>query len=163
MLMSFCEWLQGTPLALFIAESSWAFPTVESVHVLAIVLVVGSISVVDLRLLGIASANRPVSDVSNDVLPVTWACFAIAAVTGLLLFVSKATSYIENWPFRIKMILLVLAGLNMLAFHFLTYREVSGWDHARRPPPAARTAGALSLLFWIGVVAFGRWIGFTVH
>jgi hypothetical protein len=160
-MMSLFEALESSPMAIFLAESSWAFPTVESLHVLFLVLVVGSIAVVDLRLLGLASAHRRVTDVSRDVLPVTWGSFALAVVTGLLLFSSNATKYAENGPFRIKMILLLLAGVNMLTFHFLTYRKVAQWDHARTPPVAARIAGGLSLCFWFLVVVFGRWIGFT--
>ena len=116
MLTSLFESLEMTPVALFVAESSWAFPTIESLHVLFIVLVVGSIAVVDLRLLGLASVNRSVTNVSADVLPITWISFGLAAVTGLLIFCSRATDYAENWPFRIiappsgKKILVVGAG-----------------------------------------------------
>jgi hypothetical protein len=163
MLQSFCHWLENTPLGSFISGSTWAFPTIETVHVFALVIVVGSIAIVDLRLLSVASRNRSVSQLSNDVLPVTWTCFCLAALTGGLLFSSKATHYLANWPFRLKMVLLALAGLNMLLFHFMTYRSVHHWDDADRAPSAARLAGALSLVFWIGVVVFGRWIGFTVR
>ena len=162
-LQSFCEWLQNTALGTFIAGSTWAFPTIETVHVFALVIVVGTIAIVDLRLLSVASRNRSVSQLSNDVLPITWTAFCLAALTGGLLFSSKAVHYLENWPFRLKMVLLGLAGLNMLLFHFLTYRSVHDWDDADRAPSSARFAGALSLTFWIGVVVFGRWIGFTVH
>jgi len=162
-LQSFCQWLENTAVAQFISGSTWAFPTVETVHVLVLVIVVGSIAIVDLRLLGVASNNRPVSQLSDDVLPITWTAFVLALITGGLLFSSKATHYLANWPFRFKMMLLAMAGLNMLLFHFLTYRGVSAWDEQRVTPHAARIAGFLSLLFWTGVVVFGRWIGFTVR
>jgi hypothetical protein len=163
LLRSFCEWLQNTAVGSFISASTWAFPTIETVHVFALVIVVGSIAIVDLRLLSVASRNRSVSQLSNDVLPITWSAFCLALVTGSLLFSSKATEYLDNWPFRIKMGLLALAGLNMLLFHFMTYRSVHEWDDDHRAPAAARFAGAFSLAFWIGVVVFGRWIGFTVR
>ena len=156
-------WLENTPLASFVSQSPWAFPTIETIHVFALVIVVGSIAIVDLRLLSVASRNRSVSQLSNDVLPITWTAFGLAALTGALLFSSKATHYLANWPFRLKMALLVLAGLNMLYFHFMTYNTVHKWDDAARAPSAARFAGALSLTFWVGVVVFGRWIGFTVR
>jgi hypothetical protein len=163
MLQMFCAWLENGAVGQFISGSTWAFPTIESIHVLVLVMVVGSIAIVDLRLVGVASRNRSVSQLSNDVLPITWVAFALALITGGLLFISKATHYLGNWPFRLKMALLLLAGVNMLLFHFLTYRSVDKWDSDRITPAAARVAGALSLVFWIGVVAFGRWIGFTVR
>ena len=162
-LQTFCEWLQNSAVGSFISASTWAFPTIETVHVFALVVVVGTIAIVDLRLLSVASRNRSVSQLSNDVLPITWTSFGLAAITGGLMFSSKAVEYLANWPFRLKMGLLLLAGLNMLLFHFLTYRSVHHWDDADQAPAAARLAGGLSLVFWIGVVVFGRWIGFTVR
>lgn len=161
MLLPFCQWLEATPLGVFIAQSPWAFPTVESIHVFALVVVVGTIAIVDLRLLGIASLNRAVSAVSDDVLAITWTFFVLAAVTGGLMFSSKATHYLDNGPFRIKMLLLALAGANMLAFHVIPWKTVAAWDVEAPTPPAARVGGTLSLMFWIGVVACGRWIAFT--
>src|SRR4051812_8114496 len=102
MLKSFCQWLENTAVASFVSQSTWAFPTVETIHVFALVVVVGTIAIVDLRLLNVASRNRPVTQVSNDVLPVTWSAFGLAVLTGGLLFSSKASHYLDNWPFRIK-------------------------------------------------------------
>lgn len=156
------EGLYATGLAAQIRENEFAFPCIETVHVLAITLVVGSIAVVDVRLLGWASRDRAVSRLSADVLPVTWAAFAAAALSGLLLFASNAPKYLENPYFRGKLLLLALAGLNMLVFRFVICRDLPAWDAAGSPPRAARIAAALSLLFWTLVVACGRWIGFTM-
>jgi hypothetical protein len=162
-LASLCTWLENTPVGTYIASSTWAFPTIETIHVFFLVIVVGTVAIVDLRLLGVASRNRSVSKLSNDVLPITWVAFLGALITGSLLFSSKATHYLADIPFRFKMVCMAFAGLNMLIFHFMTYRDVQAWDDQAVTPTAARVAGALSLIFWIGVVAFGRWIGFTVR
>lgn len=148
-------------MAVYIKESPWAFPTIESFHVIAAALVVGTIVIVDLRLLGLASTGRAFSELSRDVLPWTWVAFAIAALTGALMFVSQPVDYFGNTAFRIKLALLVCAGINMVIFHFVTQRGIATWDQAAAPP-AGRIAGALSIAFWVVVVFFGRQIGFTM-
>jgi hypothetical protein len=157
------HWLQSTPFARTISENEILFPWIESVHVLAIVLVVGTISIVDLRLMGVASLDRAVKRLMGDVLPFTWSAFAVAAITGSSLFASDAVNYGHNFFFRGKLILLVLAGLNMAIFHLKGVRDVGRWGATQKTPLAAKIAGAVSLSLWICVVAFGRGIGFTMH
>jgi len=152
--------LQDLGLPTQIRESDWMFPTIETVHVFALVLVVGTIMTVDLRLLGIANKDRPFSEVASEMLPWTWAAFAVAALAGMLMFSSKALTYYGNIPFRLKMVCLLLAGINMVMFHWLGTRHLEAWDRGR-PPRAAKLAGGASLLLWTAIVAAGRWIGFT--
>jgi hypothetical protein len=158
--IEFCEWLQNQAFPALIRESDWLFPAIETVHVLALVLVVGSISMVDLRLLGLANRSRPASQVMAQALPWTWSAFAVAAIAGLLLFSSKAVTYYGDLPFRLKMSCLLLAGINMLYFHRFTQRRLANWDLGA-PPAAVKTAGGISLFLWIVIVGAGRWIGFT--
>src|SRR5262245_32208276 len=154
--------LHDLPIAETIRANDVAFPWLESVHVLASTLVLGSIAVVDLRLLGLASVGRPVSTLVRQILPITWTAFVVALLTGGAMFLSNAVEYVHNLPFQMKMLLLVLAGINMLFFHFVTYRSVGRWNESRQTPLAARCAGGFSVLMWVAVVAFGRWIGFTI-
>jgi hypothetical protein len=161
MFARFLLWLESTSPAVAISESSWLFPSIESVHVIAIALVVGSITMVDLRLLGLNLKERRVAELTREVLPWTWASFCAAVISGALLFSSNATHYWGTVPFRAKMLLLALAGVNMLVFHSTAYRSLARWDGAAPPPRAAKIAGGLSLALWIGVVTMGRWIGFV--
>jgi hypothetical protein len=156
-------YLEDSALAESIREGDTLFPFIESVHVVAFCLVVGSILVLDLRLLGLASIHRPVSRLARAILPVTWGAFALAAASGSLLFISNATKYLANGYFVAKMLLIVAAGLNMIIFHVLTARDLPLWEKEPSPPLRARLAGALSILLWIAVVACGRWIGFTMR
>jgi hypothetical protein len=140
--------------------SDWLFPIVETLHVMAFTLVVGSIAMVDLRLLGLASRDNSISRLSNEVLPWTWIAWSLAALFGSLMFIAKAHVYAGNLQFRLKFVCMALAAANMLVFHFSTFRHVTSWDMGELPI-RAKVAGALSLLLWIGVVFFGRWTGFT--
>lgn len=152
--------LEAQPFAQAIAGSVW-FPWIESAHVLAAATVVGTIAVVDVRLLGFRAEERGVRKLIAEVLPYTWTAFALALCSGFLLFSSSATTYVANPIFLAKAGLLAVAGLNMLYFHLLPYRSVHLWDELSRPPWRARLAGAISLCCWIGVVACGRWVGFS--
>jgi hypothetical protein len=154
-------WIDASPMAEEIRVSLWLFPTLEIAHVAAIALVLGSIARVDLRLVGLASRNRSITEISREMLPWTWVSFVFATVFGLLLFVGQPIRYVEVAFFDAKMLLILLAGLNMLVFEYLTRRSVGRWDRAPTPPLQVRLAGALSLAFWISVVICGRLIGFV--
>ena len=100
----------------------------------------------------------------RDVIPYTWGAFAVAATTGLLMFSSDAVHYGHNRLFQIKLVMLVLAGLNMAAFHLFGERDIERWDApGATTPMAAKAAGTISLLVWIAVVSLGRGTGFTMH
>jgi hypothetical protein len=152
------QWLQGTRLAVSISE--YWFPFVESLHVITMAIVAGTIFIVDTRLIGLTSTQLSFSYVSERLLPWTWGAFCCSVVTGTLMFIGNATGYYDNTAFRVKMALLLCAGLNMFFFQYVTFRGVSSWDLGR-PPATARLAGVISVTLWCGVIGFGRWIGFT--
>lgn len=154
--------IQDLPFAVAIREGENLFPWIECVHVLALVTVIGTISIVDLRLMGLPSHRKSVRKLTQDVLPITWAAFALAAASGFLLFSSRAIKYYSLWEFQAKMVLILLAGINMIVFHIITYRSVHLWDEMADTPRAAKTAGAISLCLWLGVVICGRLIGFQL-
>jgi hypothetical protein len=156
------EALELSPVGDFIASSSWAFPTVECVHVIAIVTVVGTVMIMDLRLLGLTSKAASVMEMTNDTLPWTWGAFVLAAISGLLLFVSKAHIYMIDPWFLWKIGLIAVAGVNMAIFHALTWKSVREWDSGRETPRAAKIAGFTSLFLWLLVVFCARLIGFTL-
>ncbi len=157
----FWTWLERLPLAEHIGFTWW-FPFLESIHVLAVALLVGSILMVDLRLLGLAALSYATSRMTRELIPWTWGALCVAVVTGSGLFITRAATYIEHPPFQLKLVMLLLAGLNMALFQFRTFHSIREWDTAASPPVAARIAGATSLLLWAGVVLAGRWIGHTI-
>ncbi len=155
---AFWHWLANTDLA-FEIGATWWFPLLESIHVVAIVLVVGSILTVDLRLLGVAARAYPVSRISRELTPWAWAGFAVAAVTGAGMFITRPAAYAANPAFLAKLVLLVLAGINVAALHTRAMRDVDRWDTHPTTPNNAKLAGTVSLVIWIGVILAGRWTG----
>ena len=154
------NWIEGSAPAVAVARSNWLFPALETIHVLAVALTVGTVLIVDLRLLGLASTRQPYEAVRRDVLPWTWAAFGVPVVSGSLIFVSQATEYSANSAFRAKFILLLLAGLNMLVFECIIARGAGDW--ARRIPWRAKLPALLSIALWVLIVFFGRRVGFTM-
>ncbi len=158
---AFLKALEGSGLATKIRESLLLFPMLEATHVIGLGLVFGTIAIIDLRLIGLASSQRSFKRMYSDILKWTWAAFALTALTGALMFITNATVYYHNFYFRTKMLLLVLAGINMGAFELTLGRKVESWDKAPSAPPLGRVVGVLSIALWIAVIFMGRMIGFT--
>lgn len=154
--------LYDLPLSAAIRENNAAFPSIEMLHVLAITLVFGTISVVDLHLLGYPAHRRSTRRLIAELLPFTWGAFALAIVTGGLMFTSNAVAYAHNAQFQWKLLAILAAGANMAFFHLTAYRRINDWDDALPPPRLAKVAGSASLALWVLVIFFGRWIGFTL-
>jgi hypothetical protein len=157
-LVDLWPWLEGLPLAAYIGESWW-FPLLESIHVLTATFLVGSILMVDLRLLGLAATKYPVSRIVKETVPWTYSASVISVISGLGMFITRASHYVDNRAFQVKLLLLVLAGLNMAVFHLATSRGLGQRDTAVMTTTGARFAGASSLVLWLGVMLAGRWIG----
>ncbi len=155
------ELMQNSALSEYLRTSLKAMPIVEAVHVMAIATVFGTIALVDLRLLGYPNVQRSFGKLHHELLQWTWITFGVAVITGVLLLMVNAVTYYRNTAFWLKMGVIVLAGINMLVFEYVTAKSVAKWDQGVLPPPAARAAAALSIVFWIGVIFLGRWIGFT--
>jgi hypothetical protein len=155
--------LQNSAIPTAIREGESFFPWIECIHVLALTVVIGSIAIVDSRLLGLTSRDRTVAATTAAVLPITWCAFVLAALTGGLLFSSNAVAYSHNVYFQAKLALIAVAGVNMLVYQLIFARQADAWASPALTPRRAKIVGAISLCLWIAVVACGRWIGFTIN
>lgn len=160
-LLGFFEWLAQTRASVAMAESVWAFPIVESVHVLTLCLFLGMATILDLRLLSLVMRDAPVSDVVTRLLPWMTAGFVLMVISGVLTFLNAPVRYYENIFFRIKFAALLSAGLNVWVFHSGIWRRVSEWDRDAVTPFRARLAGILSLVLWACIVVAGRMIAYN--
>ena len=153
--------IEASGLATKIRDSLLLFPLIESTHVFGLAVVFGTILVIDLRLLGIASSGRPFGRVASDIFKLTWTAFAITALTGALMFTTNARVYYHNVFFRTKMLLLLLTAINMLVFELTAGRQIHRWEKSPSAPPIGKVVASLSLAIWIGIICMGRIIGFT--
>jgi hypothetical protein len=159
---TWCQWLQNTSWSTAIRQSDLLFPLIEGSHILALSLSVGLIMILDLRFLGIAFPNEPVSKIMKQVMPWSLLGFALMFATGILLFMAQAQKAYGNTFFRVKFLLLFLAGLNALYYQVRFYPKMRDWDLASRSPGGVRLCAVLSLVFWVGVIACGRTMAYEI-
>ena len=160
-LLEFCQWLEATPWSVALHESIWGYPIVESVHVLTLCVFLGLTVMLDLRLLGLTMRKTPVSEFSARILPWTIAGLVVMVISGSLLFYAIPVKTYLNVFFRVKLLMLLLAGVNVAVFHLTIDRSKSEWDLDPVPPFRARLSGAVSLALWAGIVVAGRMIAYN--
>lgn len=137
------------------------YPLVESIHVLTLCVFVGMSVLLDFRLLGVALRRVPVSTVTRRLLPWMSAGFVVMLITGLMLFYAIPVRSYQNIFFRVKMIMLAVAGLNAWIFHENVHKRVTEWDLDPKTPRPARMAGVFSLVLWAIIVVSGRMIAYN--
>ena len=160
-LLPFCQWLAETPGSIALRESLYMYPIVESTHVLTLCLFLGMAIMFDLRLLGFTLVGVPMTEIRRRLGPWMVAGFIVMVMTGVLLFYAIPIRTYHSIFFRIKVVALILAGLNAFVFHTTIDRRLEEWDRDPVPPRAARLAGATSLVLWAVIVVAGRMIAYN--
>ncbi len=160
-LLPFCQWLDETAWSTALHESLFMYPLTESTHVWALALFVGLTVILDLRLVGLTLRSLPVSEVARRLLPWTVAGFVVMVITGVMLFYAIPVRSYQSIFFRVKVVLLIIAGLNVWVFHSGIWRRVATWDRAPVPPRRARVAGVASLVLWTFIIFAGRMIAYN--
>ena len=158
----FLSWLSNTPFSTFIRNSVWAEPVVETVHVLTLTMFLGFAVLLDLRLLGLALKRVRMSEVIAQLNPWLFLAYGVMLTTGALLFAGDPVSFWATFPFKAKMVMLVLAGLNVLIFNRTIGRRVADWDLALTTPIGAKLAGGVSIFLWFAIIAAGRAIAYVL-
>ncbi len=157
---AFFEWLYDLPLSTYVRESLYLYPALDVLHVLGVIVLLGSIAVVDLRLLGKVFIEVPIARLSNSVLPLAFVGAALAFASGLLLFLSEAETIWNNPMLVTKFVLLILAAINIGAWHVAFGKNEARWNLLPAPPLRAKIAGCASLALWAAILVFGRLIAF---
>ena len=153
--------LADQPWSIALHESLYGYPIVESVHVWALCLFVGLTIVLDLRLTGLTFRTVPVSEVVRRILPWQIIGFVVMVISGVLLVYAIPIRSYQNIFFRVTLVLVVIAGLNVWIFNSGVYRGIQAWDRDPIPPARARVAGFASLALWVVIIFCGRMIAYN--
>jgi uncharacterized membrane protein SirB2 len=152
-----CEWIDQTAMSQWIKEAAWVVPTVQTVHILAIAVVASSALMLDLRLIGVFWANRPIEAVKARFLPLIWWPLLLLLATGIIMITAEPARSLKNPAFQLKMLLLIGALIVTGLFQFLHRRDASLGEG---PRSAAVTLAIVSIALWSSIIFAGRWIAY---
>ncbi|HTI68180.1 MAG TPA: DUF6644 family protein [Caulobacteraceae bacterium] len=159
-LHTFCNWLANTPPSQLFQNVAWIIPAVQSVHIFCISLVMGSVALIDLRLLGITGRSQSISGMTNRLLPIVWVSIVILFLTGAVLAIAEPIRSLENPAFQAKMLMLLLVGTLTFFFQDMLRGDVAFWEMSPARRATAKLTAVVSLLLWVGIVFAGRWIAY---
>ena len=161
-LQNLANYVAELPTSVQLRESQYVMPWVFVLHVVSMCMFAGTILMMDLRLLGVGHMQTPFSQVQRRLFPYQMGAMLFSSATGLALVWGNPLNYVTNIIFWVKMLAMVTAGLNALAFHFITEYTLVDWDAGRTPPSAAKLAGWVSIVLWVNVIVSGRLIPYAL-
>jgi hypothetical protein len=159
-IQAFCQWLNETSWSTYIRESDYPFPIIETFHVIGLAVSVGVIMWLDLRFLGVVMTDEPISSVVEQLEPWATGGFGVMFISGALLFLSEPLKCYTTLAFRLKVIMLILTGLNVMYFHAKLYPRLPEFDKLAKPPWQLKMVGIVSFVFWFGIIIAGRWTAY---
>src|ERR1700730_15817627 len=155
-----CNWIDQTALSQWIQIAGWVVPTVQTIHILAIAVVASSALMLDLRLIGVFWANRPLEAVKARFLPLVWWPLLVLLATGVIMIIAEPARSLKNPAFQLKMLLLIAALIVTALFQFLQRRNAAFGGPRSGPRMAVATLAIVSMLLWSSIIFAGRWIAY---
>ena len=155
-LFPFFKWAETTWLHDVVNNSKWLFPAIEGIHIVALALLFGTVIVLNLRLMGVMMRGRSLPQLEREFEPFTVCSLVVILLTGVVLFISEAVKSYYSTPFRVKIVLLVLA----IGFHYSVSWKLMHKDDGQRSPMLSKVAAVFAILLWVSVGFAGRAIGF---
>ena len=155
-----CQWIDQTAFSQSIQTAGWVVPTVQTIHILAIAVVASSALMIDLRLMGVFWANRPMQAVTARFLPLVWWPLLVLLMTGLIMIIAEPARSLKNPAFQLKMLLLIGALTVTWLFQSVRRRDASFGDGGAGARATAMTLAIASILLWSSIIFAGRWIAY---
>jgi hypothetical protein len=147
-LLKFLEWLEHASWVTTIAQTGWMYVAITVTHYFSLFVLVGTIGIVDLRVLGVAGRRRSATQFAAQIFPWMWSALGLAVLSGFVMFATDATDYFPDGVFRIKLIVITLAVI----FGVVVQRNIPRWDRLPAIPARAKLVAFISLILWIGAI-----------
>jgi hypothetical protein len=159
----FSDWLSLTPISMLFQTVEWIIPAVQSIHILAIAIVMSSVIMVDLRLMGLMGHSQSISGLTRRFIPWVWCSLVVLLLTGVILITAEPRRDLLNGVFQAKMALVIVAIVVTAVFQETVRRNMEFWDLSPRRRAGAWATAVVSLLVWSAIVGCGRWIAYVEH
>ncbi len=160
---AFCDWLSATPISLTIQSVLWIIPAVQSVHIMAVTIVIGAVLMVDMKLLGVVGRDTPISGATRRFLPWIWVALVVLLLTGSILTAAEPRRELINNVFRLKMALILVVCAVTGTFQVIVSRNAQAWGDKPSNQWSARALAIITLALWVGIIMCGRWIAYVEH
>ena len=160
---SFCDLIAALPISHAIQDIAWIIPMVQAVHIISVSIVVGSVIMIDTKLLGLTGADTTASGQVDRYTPWIWSALAVLFCTGLVLICGEPRRELLNVVFLSKMALIVFIVVATIVFQKVAHRHVLAWGKTPSNPMLARGLAAASLIVWVAIIACGRWIAYVAQ
>ncbi|HSZ07919.1 MAG TPA: DUF6644 family protein [Steroidobacteraceae bacterium] len=161
MIEQFCDWLSRTGISVAFQSTNWFVPLVQTVHIIAIAILLTTVYVISFRLIGITRGAQPLASLAARSAPWVWTALSVLLVSGILLTVTEPARELLNWVFRIKMLMVFLLAVILWIVQSRTRRNPQYWTESPMRRRAARAIGIVFIIVGAGIVTAGRWIAYV--
>ena len=161
MIKEFCDWLSATNVSVAFQSANWFVPTVQTVHIISIAILLTSVYVVSFRLIGITRGGLSLAVLTAKSTPWVWIALCVLLGTGILLTITEPARELLNWAFRVKMLMVIALAAILLVVQTRTRRSPEYWSESPTRRRAARAIGIAAVIIGAGIVTAGRWIAYV--
>lgn len=161
MIQEFCDWLSMTGISVAFQSANWFVPTVQTVHIICIAILLTSVYVVSFRLIGVTRGRQPLAVLIAKSTPWVWTTLCVLLGTGILLTITEPARELLNWVFRLKMLMVAALAAILLVVQVRMRRSPDYWTESPARRFVARAIGIAAVLIGAGIVTAGRWIAYV--
>jgi hypothetical protein len=157
----FCDWLSTTHVSVAFQSANWFVPTVQTIHIISIAILLTAVYVVSFRLIGVTRGGQPLAVLTAKSTPWIWIALCVLLVTGTLLTITEPARELLNWAFRVKMLMVIALAAILLIVQNRTRRHPAYWTESPARRRVARCIGIAAVIIGAGIVTAGRWIAYV--